>query len=166
MSKVFISYSSEDKTIVEHLVQDLDTGNLEIWFDERLGGNGGQPWWNKILSEIRNCDIFVAVLSPNSLDSQACKAELKYAFELQKPLLPVRGSEKVKPTFLPLGLGERQLVDYLRQDRGEGWKLRRSVSDLPKALPLPDPLPEPPLVPGSYRELIELIETESRRWCA
>jgi TIR domain len=162
MANAFISYSSEDKTIVEHLVQDLDTGNLEIWFDERLSGSGGQRWWDKILDEIRDCDIFVAVLSPNSLDSEACKAELKYASELQKPLLPVRVSEKVQPKFLPLGLGERQLADYLRQDREEGWKLRRSVSDLPRAPPLPDPLPERPPVPGSYRELIELIETGSR----
>jgi hypothetical protein len=32
----------------------------DVWFDQHL--TGGQQWWNNILSEIRKCEIFVAVL--------------------------------------------------------------------------------------------------------
>jgi hypothetical protein len=66
MAKIFISYDRASKDVVEQLVQDLADDDHEIWFDQQL--TGGQKWWN-ILSEIRHCEIFVAVLTPGFVES-------------------------------------------------------------------------------------------------
>jgi hypothetical protein len=108
MAKIFISYSRSSKDIVEELVQDRE--DHDVWFDQHL--TGGQTWWNNILSEIRNCEIFVAALTPDSLESRACQREMKYAGDLQRILLPVRLSDQVSPDSLPPGLSELQWVDY------------------------------------------------------
>jgi TIR domain len=77
MAKIFISYDRASKDIVEQVVEDLTDDDHAIWFDQHL--TGGQNWWDNILSEIRQCEIFVAALTPASLESRACQRELKYA---------------------------------------------------------------------------------------
>jgi hypothetical protein len=162
VAKIFIRYSRESQDIVEELVQDLNDDGHETWFDQRLTGAGGQKWWDKILSEIRTCDVFVAALTPDSLESEACRRELKYADLLQKPLCPVRLSDKVRPEALPHRLAELQWVDFRRQDKQAFKKLQQTIRGLPKAPPLPDPLPDKPPVPMSYLgTLRERIETDS-----
>jgi formylglycine-generating enzyme required for sulfatase activity len=160
MAKIFISYDRASKDIVEELVQDLRDEDHDVWFDQHL--TGGQKWWNNILSEIRKCEIFVAALTPDSLESSACQREMKYANDLQRILLPVRLSDKVSPDSLPLGLSELQWVDYTLRNIAALKSLRRTLKNLPKAPPLPDPLPAQPPVPISYlSQLREKIESDS-----
>jgi hypothetical protein len=147
MAKIFISYDRASKDVVEQLVQDLTDDDVDIWFDQHL--TGGQGWWNNILSEIRECEIFVAALTPDFLESKACQRELKYATDLQRILLPVRLSDKISADSLPSYLSELQWADYsLRSvDTFRSWQ--RALRRLPKAARLPDPLPDPPPVPLS-----------------
>lgn len=162
MAKIFISYSRDSKDIVEELVKDLNDDGHEPWFDQRLEGFGGRKWWGTILSEIRTCDIFVAALTPDSLESLACQRELNYADLLQKPLCPVRLDDGVRPEVLPHRLAELQWVDYCHRDKLAFKNLRRTIRGLPNAPALPDPLPDPPAVPISYlNTLRERIETDS-----
>jgi hypothetical protein len=125
MAKIFISYSRASKDVVEQLVQDLTDESQETWFDEHL--TGGQQWWDNILTEIRECEIFVVALTPNSLESRACQREIKYAKDLQKTLLPVRLSDQVLPDSLPPGLSELQWVDYSRLDKQAFKSLQRTL---------------------------------------
>src|SRR5262245_45009111 len=106
MAKIFISYDRASKDIAEQLVQDLTDDGHEIWFDQHL--TGGQKWWDNILSELRQCEIFVAALTPAFLASRACQREMSYARDLQRIMLPVRLSDKVLPDSLPPELGELQ----------------------------------------------------------
>jgi serine/threonine kinase PknH len=129
MAKVFISYSRESEAVVAALAQDFKDDDHETWFDQRL--TGGQKWWDKILSEIRDSEIFVASLTPDFLKSLACEREWKYALRLQKPVLPVRLSDKVQPVSLPRELGEREWVDYRPQDVIALKSLQRAVRNLP-----------------------------------
>ena len=62
MSRIFISYSSKNRALVEALANDLETLGHEIWFDKEL--SGGQSWWDQILQGIRACDLFVFALTP------------------------------------------------------------------------------------------------------
>jgi hypothetical protein len=48
-------------------------GYENVWFDDNL--HGGQPWWEEILSQIAICDIFVYLLSSESIASEYCLAE-------------------------------------------------------------------------------------------
>ncbi len=161
MAKIFISYSRVSKDVIEELVQDLTSDDHEIWFDQHL--TGGQRWWDNILSEIRRCEIFVAALTPEFLESRACQRELKYALELQRTPLPVRLSDKLSPESLPPDLSELQWVDYSRPDKQALKSLQRTLRYLPKAPPLPDPLPDAPPVPISYLSSLRArIETDSQ----
>ena len=77
MAIVFISYDRAHQDVVKKLVQDFRDDEHETWFDQKL--EGGQLWWDTVLSEIRKSEIFVTALTPESLESQACQRELKYA---------------------------------------------------------------------------------------
>jgi hypothetical protein len=161
MAKIFISYSRASEGVVEELVKDLADDGQETWFDQHL--TGGQRWWDNILSEIRECDVFVAALTPDFLESKACQREMKYATDLLRTLLPVRLSDKVSPDSLPPELTEVQGVDYSHPDKEALKSLQRTLRNLPKAAPLPDPLPGPPAVPTSYlSNLRTKIDTDSQ----
>src|SRR5262249_10452578 len=119
-------------------------------------------WWNDILTAIRECDIFIAALTLESLESRPCKYETKYAIDLQRQLLPVRLSDNVSPDSLPPNLGELQWVDYSRRDISAFQILGRTLRRLLPTPQLPDPLPKPPAIPLSYlNQLKDRIETDS-----
>jgi len=147
MTTIFVSYGRENHAVVRSLTQDLAEFGHKIWFDQDL--TGGRAWWDHILSRIRECDVFVVALSPESLDSEACTRECSYAFRLGKTLLPVLIAD-VRTELLPPILAEIQYVDYRRQDKGAAISLMRAFGALPPGRPMPDPLPEPPAAPVSY----------------
>lgn len=148
MARIFISYSRADLANVQELVRDLQDSGHTCWFDQEI--NGGQKWWDNVLAQIRNCDIFIVGLSQNCLDSQACKRELEYARNLGKLILPVQLAEELHPNFFPAALSELQYIDYSRGDKRAALALGRAISELPEPSPLPEPLPAPPPAPLSY----------------
>ncbi|MCH9665770.1 MAG: toll/interleukin-1 receptor domain-containing protein [Gammaproteobacteria bacterium] len=160
MSKIFISYNRESEAIVKTLADDLDALGHSVWLDQEL--SGGQSWWDHILSNIRQCDIFIFALSNETLNSVACKREYLYGFDLGKPILPVRVGEGISINLLPPALSKLQIVDYRKKDRDAAIRLARSLGSIPPPGPLPDPLPPPPEAPISYLgSLTEKIGTTS-----
>lgn len=157
---VFVSYNRGSLEVVKALAEDLVAAGHQPWFDQEL--TGGQRWWDSILTRIRECEIFVFSLTPDSLESQACGRELDYALLLGKPVLPVLLSDQVETAHLPAGVGQIQHVDYRRLDKQAAFALMRAIAGLPAPPPLPDPLPNPPPVPVSYvvslREKIDTAE--------
>jgi len=62
---IFISYAREDIEAVRTLKSALDTAGLKVWFDfDRLGP--GDTFDQKIRHNIRQCVLFVPVLSRNT----------------------------------------------------------------------------------------------------
>lgn len=163
MATVFISYSRERHDKAKSIAADFEALGHQAWFDQDL--TGGQTWWDLILGEIRKCDIFAFALTPESLDSVACKREYKYATRLGKTILPLLVADGVSIPLLPAALAQIQFVDYRREDRDALRALAKAITTLPASAPLPDPLPEPPAVPVSYlgglREQIEAPESMS-----
>ena len=143
MASVFISYARANQDEVKRLVEELREEGHETWLDLKL--EGGRPWWDKILFEIGKSQIFVTTLTP---ESQACQRELKYAFDLKRPLLPIRLSSAVQMQSLSPIIRNLQVVDYLEQDTKTLRSLQRAIKSLPEAPPLPDPLPAPPPFPS------------------
>lgn len=144
---LFISYSSQDRATVDALTTALRRGQQQVWFDQELGG--GESWWNKILEQIRSCDVFIVALSNNWLQSKPSQAELRYARALNRPILPVRigdiDSMRVNP------LAALQIIDYREPTVDAGIQLVTAVHALQsKPVPLPDPLPDEPPVPFGY----------------
>jgi hypothetical protein len=107
MAKIVISYSRRDRRRVRRIVSILrdEYGYERVWCDENF--YAGQVWWQEILQEIGGCHIFVYVMSPPSLTSPYCLAELEEARRLRKHILPVklrRGRAAQLAGFAPLNL--------------------------------------------------------------
>jgi len=144
---LFISYSSRDGAALAPVTAALRRAHLDAWLDEEL--TGGEAWWNAILEQIRSCEVFIVALSKNYLESKPCQAELRYAQDLDRPILPVQigplDSMRVNP------LASVQVIDYQNPSIDTGIELIAAVhARRAKVSPLPSPLPEPPPVPFAY----------------
>lgn len=62
---VFISYASQDAEAAQRICEALRAGGLEVWFD-RNELRGGDPWDRQIRRQIRDCALFVPVLSSHT----------------------------------------------------------------------------------------------------
>lgn len=146
MRKLFVSYARENKPEVQALVGDLEALGHQTWLDSSL--RGGQKWWDEIIQRIADSDVFVSVVSAQSLNSVACRRELEWATALNKPVLPLAVGPL--PDALPRALSTRQITTYSASAREAAFALAGALSALPPAQPLPSPLPDPPSAPLSY----------------
>ena len=154
--RIFISYARQDQAAVEALNADLERARVHVWMDQEL--TGGEAWWDTILEQIRACDLYIFALSPNSLRSRACKAELDYAIALSRPLVPVLVRDVAIQLAHP-AIARTQMVDYRKRSMESLLALVAVVANRPPAPPLPDPLPTAPTTPMSYmNEFRELVE--------
>jgi hypothetical protein len=62
---VFLSYASQDVDAARRICEALRSGGLEVWFDQSEL-RGGDAWDQKIRRQIRECALFVPVISANT----------------------------------------------------------------------------------------------------
>ncbi|MBV6442179.1 MAG: toll/interleukin-1 receptor domain-containing protein [Haliscomenobacteraceae bacterium CHB4] len=153
MLKIFLSYSRTDQSSAMHLARDFSSLEHKVWLDKEL--TGGQAWWDKILSQIRECDLFVVALSNSYSNSQACRLEYQYAYDLRKRILPLKIEDNVSLNILPSTLTSLQIVDYKEDSKASFLSLVKAISNLPPSQPLPNPLPQSPEVPISYLDQLK-----------
>ena len=151
--RLFISYARDDATAVNDLHRDLVRADHQVWFDRKL--EGGQRWWDEILKQIRACELFVFVLSPEAAQSKACRAELAYAAVLERPILPVLAGS-VNMDLVPEPIGHLNVLNYRERTPESAIDLLMAVASATPADVLPDPLPPSPPPPitdlGPVRE--------------
>jgi hypothetical protein len=87
MSFIFISYSRQDQTYVDLLVQALESHRLPVWMDRRI--NYGSRWPQEIEDHLERCQVFLLVMSPRSKESHWVDVELTRALERRKPIFPL-----------------------------------------------------------------------------
>ena len=94
---VFLSYASQDAEIVRRIGEALRAAGIEIWFDqdELVGGDA---WDAKIRKQIKDCPLFVPVISA------ATQARLEGYFRLEWKLAAQRSHTmaEAKPFLLPV----------------------------------------------------------------
>lgn len=89
-SDVFVSYRRKDVEFVKKLVQDLQNEGKEIWVDWEDIPPGVEGFADEIKRGLEGTDAFIAVLSPDYLDSEYCvDMELRYAAEMNKRIIPI-----------------------------------------------------------------------------
>ncbi len=144
---VFISYSNQDEAAVRALASDLERARQTVWLDQEL--HGGDAWWQTILQQIRDAEVFVFALSNNSQRSKPCRAELEYARALRIPVLPVQIGQL--DGLRAASIADLQIVDYRQRSADAGIGLVAAVQDAASRRgPLPEPLPDPPPIPFEY----------------
>lgn len=103
----FLSYARKDKGLAEKLVKALKNYlTLEIWWDTRI--DPGSSWDTTIKEAIDHCDIFLVMLTPNSVESQNVLNEITYAQSKGKTIIPLL----MVKCDLPLALIRTQWIDF------------------------------------------------------
>jgi serine/threonine protein kinase len=133
--QIFISYSSKDRSRVSGIVKQLQGMGYLVWYDQEL--TGGQEWWDQILTQIRNCDLFLFMVTPRSMASYPCQLERDYARALNKLIMPL----VLEPVDILGDIATIQLVNYLEGDEAEVAVLKNALEKVPEGAPLPNPLP-------------------------
>jgi hypothetical protein len=62
---VFISYTSQDAQAAGRIRDALRAGGIEVWFD-KSELRGGDAWDQKIRQQIRDCTLFLPIISRNT----------------------------------------------------------------------------------------------------
>ncbi len=107
MSHIFISYAHKERPFVEALFKPLARVYQNVWYDREL--TGGDVWWERIVKQIHDSDIFLIVLSDQWIRSDWSKREYDEAVAQDKKLLPIRIEDIKLPSFLE----KLQYVDIL-----------------------------------------------------
>ena len=102
--KIFVSYARVDKPYCIRIIETLHAH--DVWYDQRL--YAGQDWWKEILRRLDWCDVFIYLLSPDSVASLYCRRELEIALRLKRDVIPVLINRE---TVLPENMTEWQYVD-------------------------------------------------------
>jgi hypothetical protein len=144
--RIFMSYRRINQPVIEKLVALLKGMGHEVWYDQHI--TGGQAWWDVILHEARECDLFITAISPSYLESKPCQLEYQYAISLKKRILPIL-VEKTNINAIPVGLQSIQIVQLGGFDAQLQSRLETAFLNLPQPTPMPNPLPLPPPAPIS-----------------
>ena len=64
-SAVFLSYASQDAAAARRICEALRAAGIEVWFDQSEL-RGGDVWDQKIRHQIRDCAIFIPIVSGNT----------------------------------------------------------------------------------------------------
>src|SRR5687767_14731768 len=62
---IFLSYASQDADAAHRITEALRAAGLEVWFD-RSELRGGDAWDGKIRRQIKECGLFMPVISANT----------------------------------------------------------------------------------------------------
>lgn len=117
--KIFLSYVQEDKKKVQELYRKLSQAGFEPWMDKK-DIFGGEEWLPTIQKAIRKSAIFLACLSPKSVDKRGTlQREIKQALDIWQEMLdgdiyliPVR----LKNYKAPEALRKFQWVNIYEKD--------------------------------------------------
>lgn len=84
---IFISYSHKDADRVLPVIAQMQRDGFRVWYDE--GITPGDEWDDNIADHLAKCAFFIPFLSQDYLDSENCKDELFFAYDLRKPAVMV-----------------------------------------------------------------------------
>jgi hypothetical protein len=83
-----ISYRTPNRAEADELYASFEAAGMSPWMDYRRISPGSQ-WREELLNEVRCCDVFVALLTADYLQSEHCRMEILVARSRGCPVLPV-----------------------------------------------------------------------------
>jgi len=104
-SDVFVSYRRKDVEFTKKLVQALQDAGKEVWIDWEDIPPGSEGFSDDIRRGLEGADAFIAILSPDYLESTYCvDLELGNAVKMNKKLIPIV-LKKFDDYPIPQGIG-------------------------------------------------------------
>lgn len=121
MQKIFVSYASEDRSQVQHLVSALKYYGYDVWWDQEIAG--GQPYREVINGVLAEVDCVISVWSEASVESDWVIGEAELAFRQDK-LIPV----SMDGTQPPIDFRQLHILNL------NEWFERPLADDLPRLI--------------------------------
>lgn len=109
-----ISYSRKDQGFVRQLSEALKTRGFDAWVDWE-GIPLTSKWLAEIESAIEATTTFIFVISPDSIASEICRAEIRHAAKHRKKFIPVVYRD-IDVKAAPPELSEWQWLFFRAQD--------------------------------------------------
>ncbi len=138
---VFISYSSKDFLYVRGIVQMLKELGVSYWKAPEMIP-AGSNYAREIPAAIRDCDVFLLVVSQFSQKSIWVEKELDTAINHRKKILPIKlDDEPLNDLFkfylnnvqmISYDVEREKLVDFLREQLGQNFvKIKEETTAVP-----------------------------------
>ena len=137
----FISYSRINKEFAVKLAKELKAAGFPVWLDQ-LDIPAGARWDDEIEKALRECGIFMTILTPASIASENAKDEIGYAIDHGKRIFPVLLQE----CEIPLRLRRFQYVDFTSMNYDQGV---RAAKELLAKLIKEESVPVPARIPAA-----------------
>ncbi len=143
MSQIFFSYSRKDSEFVDQLIERLEAYGVDIWVD-RGEILAGEAWRRTIVEAIMASQVFVIVLSPNSIELENVTKELTLAEQYDKRVLPVVIQEVKVPPSLEYQLAGLHYQTFTEGNYDDNFArlIRSLVSSGIKIQTIPEAEPE------------------------
>ena len=110
---VFLSYASQDAEAARRICDALRSGGVEVWFDADGGLEHGDEWDTKIRRQIKECVLFIPVISANT----QARHEGYFRIEWDLAAERARGIASGVPFILPVVIDDTREPDALVPDR-------------------------------------------------
>ena len=104
---VFISYSRRESPFVDVLLDALEDEGVEVWVDYH-SLVPAKPWLDQILEGIRRADVFLLVVSKDSMSSENVRSEYQYALDQKKRIVLII----FEAVSLPSALQHCEWIDF------------------------------------------------------
>jgi ribosomal protein L37AE/L43A len=126
---VFISYSSKDARFVNQIVKVLKEMGITYWKAPEMIP-AGSSYAREIPKAIRECDVFLLVLSKASQTSIWVEKELDSAINLRKTIVPVKLDEVPLCELFRFYLNNVQMISYEEDSAHNFAMLNYQLSNL------------------------------------
>lgn len=124
--RIFISYSRTNGSFALKLAKELNCDGFVPWLDQ-LDIPAGARWDDEVERALRECEIFMLVLTPASVASDHVKDEIGYALLMKKRFIPIL----LEICDVPFRLQRFQYVDFTKRSFDEGVQaVKEQLMDL------------------------------------
>jgi len=168
---VFLSYAREDTDAAKRIAEALRGFGVEVWFDQ-AELHGGDAWDAKIRKQIRECALFVPLVSQQT----EARAEGYFRREWKIAINRTQDMGSTRTFIVPVVIDdtnetgadvpeEFMRVQWTRLSRGaptpEFVALVKRLLESPRKPALKPDLPRPPTLPPQFRQAAEAKATGS-----
>jgi hypothetical protein len=142
VTKIFISYSRKNSDKAEELAQRLSAIQFEPWLDKHEL-EPGDLWFQRIESQIEQCNAVAIIMTPQSAESPWVMRELLHAIECGKTIYPLSQDGEMFPLCRPYQCAysiteliqrlkrlKQLLVCYAPEDEQEAVQLKANLEEM------------------------------------
>ena len=120
--RTFLSYSRVNKDFALRLARELKAEGFAVWLDQ-LDIPLGARWDAEVEKALIECEIFMIIITKDSIASENVLDEIGYAIDSGKRFLPVL----MEKCNIPLRLRRFQYVDFTNKSFDEGVETAKQL---------------------------------------